>query len=568
MAITGQSAKQPVRIGELLIQAGLLTPAQLEEALNYQKSSKTGEKIGEILINRQYVSEDDFVNTLHKKLEVPVVDLTRLRVNSAACALVPLAIAQKYTLLPLEYDEFSITVAMWNPADFYAIEEIEMITRRRARPMIAKKSTLMHSIHRAYDNSIASDVIDSANREHVQEFTGFDAETEERISNAPMVQLVDAMLTQAQKMRASDIHVEPMNDRVRVRFRVDGELLEIMALNLSVLGNLVSRLKNMSGMDIAEKRLPQDGRFTAIISGRELHTRVACMPTIYGEKVVVRLLGDASTDVPDVSQLGMTDQNRKLFLRLLDVPSGIILVTGPTGSGKTTTLYSAVRRIAKPAVNVISIEDPVEKSIDGVNQMQINEKAGVTFASGLRSLLRQDPDVIMIGEIRDPDTAQIAARAAITGHIVLSTLHTNDAVSTPSRLIDMGVEPYIVGSAIQGIVAQRLTRLLCPYCKRRVALTPQEKTMTPEMQVGEPVFEPVGCVQCNNTGYRGRTAVHEILTVTSNLRELISGNRPLSEIRHCAQAEGNMTLRENLVQLVRAGSTSMAELLRLTFSLD
>lgn len=557
-----------IRIGELLVQEGVLTNAQLEDALEYQKTSGKGEKIGNILISRGYVSEDAFVKALHVKLDIPVVDLSRFRVNAGAVALVPQTVAVKYMALPMEADEINITVAMQNPADFYAIEEIEMVSHRKVRAVIAKSSSIKLAIERAYAGAISVDVIDNVNRERLADAPLFDEEAADRINSAPIVQLVDAMLGQASKMRASDIHIEPLSEKLRVRFRVDGELLEIMSLNPSVQGGLVTRLKIMANMDIAEKRLPQDGRFTTILGTSELHTRVATMPTLYGEKIVIRLLGDAAADVPDVSQLGMNDANKRLFLRLLDVPSGIVLVTGPTGSGKTTTLYSAMRQLSKPSVNIVSIEDPVEKAIPGMNQMQINLKAGITFASGLRALLRQDPDIIMIGEIRDPETAEIAARAAITGHLVLSTIHTNDAVGTFARMVDMGVESYVVASAMIGVISQRLVRVLCPHCKQAALVDKSVRELIPELEEGETIYRPVGCIQCNDTGYFGRTAVHEILTVTSGVREMISRGAPVEEIRARCTAEGYRTLRHNMAELVRQGVSSVPEMLRITYLLD
>lgn len=557
-----------IRIGELLVQEGVLTNEQLEDALEYQKTSGKGEKIGNILISRGYVSEDAFVKALHVKLDIPVVDLSRFRVNAGAVALVPQTVAVKYMALPMDADEISVTVAMQNPADFYAIEEIEMVSRRKVRAVIAKSSSIKLAIERAYAGAISIDVIDNANRERLADIPLFDEEAADRINSAPIVQLVDAMLGQASKMRASDIHIEPLSEKLRVRFRVDGELLEIMSLNPSVQSSLVTRLKIMANMDIAEKRLPQDGRFTTIVGTSELHTRVSTMPTLYGEKIVIRLLGDAAADVPDVSQLGMNEANKRLFLRLLDVPSGIVLVTGPTGSGKTTTLYSAMRQLSKPSVNIVSIEDPVEKAIPGMNQMQINLKAGITFASGLRALLRQDPDIIMIGEIRDPETAEIAARAAITGHLVLSTIHTNDAVSTFARLVDMGVEPYVVASAMIGVISQRLVRVLCPHCKQAASVDQSVRELIPELAEGESIYRPVGCIQCNDTGYFGRTAVHEILTVTGSVREMISGGASVEEVRaHCVK-EGYRTMRHNMAELVRQGVSSVQEMLRITYLLD
>ena len=558
-----------IRIGELLIQSGMITKEQLQEALAFQKTTEgAGQKIGDILISRGFISEDDFLEVLHRKLEIPIVDLTHYRVHMGAAALLPQEVALKYTILPLEFDSGTIVTAMRNPTDYYAIEEIELASGRKVRPVLAKAENIRQGIERIYEGTISHDVISSANREFEEQLSAIDEEALQRVNSAPVVQLVDAVLKQAKKMRASDIHIEPMAENIRIRFRVDGELLEIMTLKASLQNSLITRIKIMSDMDIAEKRMPQDGRFTAHIGNREVNTRVASMPTVYGEKIVIRLLGDTMGKVMNIENLGMNDGDQKLFRKILSVPSGIVLVSGPTGSGKTTTLYSAMEYLSDPSVNIVSIEDPVEKAITGMNQMQINVKAGITFASGLRSLLRQDPDIIMVGEVRDTETAQMAARAAITGHLVLSTIHTNDSVSTFARLIDMGVEPYIAASAVMGVISQRLVRLLCPKCRKRVTVTEEMHALVPELQTGDTVYEPGGCIHCNHTGYFGRTAVYEILTVTEKMRALISSGAAVEELRSLAEKSGSHTLRENMLKLVKGGKSTIPELLRITFSLD
>lgn len=568
-AFNQAGSARKIRIGELLIQSGMITKEQLKEALAFQKTSEgAGKKIGDILISRGFISEEDFLEALHRKMDIPIVDLTHYRMHMGAAVLLPQEIALKYTILPLEFDSGTIVVAMQNPTDYYAIEEIELASGRKVRPVLAKADNIRQGIERIYEGSISHDVINSANREFEEQLSAIDEEAIQRVNSAPVVQLVDAVLKQAEKMRASDIHIEPMAESIRIRFRVDGELLEIMTLKASLQNSLITRIKIMSDMDIAEKRMPQDGRFTVHIGNREVNTRVASMPTVYGEKIVIRLLGDTMGKVMNIENLGMNEQDQRLFLRILSVPSGIVLVSGPTGSGKTTTLYSAMEHLSDPSVNIVSIEDPVEKSITGMNQMQINVKAGITFASGLRSLLRQDPDIIMVGEIRDTETAQMAARAAITGHLVLSTIHTNDSVSTFARLIDMGVEPYIAASAVMGVISQRLVRLLCPKCRKKVTVTEEMHTLVPELQPGDTVYEAEGCIHCNHTGYFGRTAVYEILTVTERMRAGISKGVSVEELRGLAGQSGYHTLKENMLELVKGGKSTISELLRITFSLD
>lgn len=561
---------QNVRIGELLIQNGLLTQEQLEDALQYQRLHGEGKKIGAILIEQGYVSEDDFLEALHRRLGVPIVDVSNLQLNSGAISLLPRAIAEKYGVLPLRATPQTLTVAMQNPTDYYAIQEIEQATRRTVEPVLAKQRDIRTAVERGYQTVIDSNLI----REAVS--TAAPSETvstgarqaTERISNAPVVQLVNAMLAQARRLRASDIHIEPRASNVQVRFRVDGDLIEIMTLDSSVHGSIVTRIKIMAELDIAERRLPQDGRLTVTIDGQELSTRVSTMPTIYGEKVVLRLMGGLDSGrVQRIDQLGFSPEAERLVRRMLSAPSGILLSAGPTGSGKTTTMYAALRELARPQVNIVSIEDPVENAVAGVNQMQVNTKMDLTFASGLRAAMRQDPDIILIGEIRDPETATIAARAAITGHLVLSTIHTNDAPSTFARLINMEVEPYVVAAAMVGVISQRLVKTLCPHCKERVEVNEEVRRMVPQLSVGEKIWRPVGCTHCNNTGYMGRTAVHEVLPVTGAIRALIEGTAPAEAIRQAA-GPSFATLRDSMLRLVREGRSSLQELLRITFTMD
>ena len=465
-------------MGQVLVEAGFLTPEKLDEALALQKEK--GGRLGDLLVENGYVTEHNLMLALQQRLEVPFVDLQEERIDRAAVQLVPRELAQKYSLIPLRVQGGELTVATNNPLDFYAFGELGLVTGMQIVPVLATKRDLNDAIHRCYAQQGAESALEEFNREYedvADPARGEDySDMLERVESAPVVRLLNSIVAQAYHMRASDIHVEPGKQNVSVRFRVDGELIEAMFLNSSVHVSLITRLKILSGIDIGERRVPQDGRFSADVDGKAVNLRVSTLPTVYGEKAVLRIMGDNTLDIVDVRDTGISADNYARLEEVMRNPNGIILVTGPTGSGKSTTIYAVLHQLSTPNVNVVTIEDPVEKLVDGISQVQINPKAGLTFASGLRSILRQDPDVIMIGEIRDVETARIAARAAITGHRVLTTIHTNDAASTFMRLVDMGVEPYIVASAVVGVISQRLVRLVCPHCKREYE--PDEKELS------------------------------------------------------------------------------------------
>lgn len=563
--------KKNIRLGELMVDGGYITPEQLDTALRAQKES-AGKKLGDLLVEMNFVTEAELMSALQRRLNVPIVELQTQQINIDAVKLVPEDSARKYKLLPIKAENGILTVATNNPLDFYAFEDVAMMTGMDVDPVLATKKDIDIAIQKYYTQFSLNTAIEEANQE-------FDLEALEnlrgeefndmlgRVENAPVVRLVNSILTQAYRMRASDIHIEPRRDDVRVRFRVDGDLIEAMLLNSTIHISLVTRLKIMAGIDIAERRIPQDGRFTSEIDSRLVNIRMSTLPTSFGEKVVIRLLGDNTVNVLKLEDLGVNQHNLDMIQRLIKCPNGIILVTGPTGSGKSTTIYSVLNEICKPTTNIITIEDPVEKVIPNLNQVQINVKAGLTFASGLRSILRQDPDVIMVGEIRDGETASIAARAAITGHLVFSTIHTNDAVSTFLRIIDMGVEPYIVASSIIGVVSQRLVKVTCPHCKEIAEPTPTQLEFW-EGERPEQFYRGRGCVRCNFTGYMGRTAIHEVIPMTAEMSQMVLRHAPAQEMRESAKRSGRLFLKDNLMQLVREGTTSLEELLRVTYSLD
>ena len=388
----------------------------------------------------------------------------------------------------------------------------------------------------------------------------------DEVNNAPVVRFVDSIIQHAIRTRASDIHIEPYEKNIRIRFRIDGELQEIMTSSKRAHSAIVTRIKILGRMDIAEKRLPQDGRVEMHVDNKDVDLRISILPTVYGEKIVIRLL-DRSSTILTKSQLGFSEENIKMFDKIIRSPNGIILVTGPTGSGKTTTLYAVLQELNKVSRNIITVEDPVEYRLDGVNQVQVNVKAGLTFANGLRSILRQDPDIIMIGEIRDSETAEIAVRAAITGHLVLSTMHTNDSASTVSRLVDMGIEPYLVSSSVVGVVAQRLVKKICINCKQEYKPTHSERDLL-HLADGDILSRGAGCSICGNTGYRGRTAIHEVMLVTREIRELIDHRASIDELRTAAAKYGTITLRDSCSRLVRKGITTSDEMLKVTYSLE
>ncbi len=431
-------------------------------------------------------------------------------------------------------------------------------------PVLATKSAINKAIGKCYSMQNVDSVL-----EGVQQFNEMGEEEDDgsrdRVESAPIVKLATTIVENSFRADATDIHIEPFKTYTRIRIRVNGDLVELMNVSNVVHNSLTTRLKLISGMNIAEKRIPQDGRFTQVVDGTTLDVRVSALPTVNGEKIVIRILSTGQIALRKITDLGMTDYNYSLFESMIKCPHGVILVTGPTGSGKTTTLYAALGELAKPHVNVITVEDPVEKNIDGINQVQVNTKAGMTFAAALRSILRQDPDIVMIGEMRDSETADIGIRAAITGHLVLSTLHTNDAASTIVRLVDMGVAPYMVATSLIGVIAQRLVKVLCPRCKQaRMSTDEENKLMKIDHSVQ--VYDACGCPECNNTGYRGRTAIHEIIHCTSGVSTIIAQGGGKEQIEEVAKRNGTKLLRDNVSELVQRGDTSIDELIRVTYA--
>lgn len=557
------------RLGDLLIEEKIITEEQLKKALELQKVEK--KKLGSVLIELSYTNADEIANALKKQLGLDMVQLSSLRISEDVLKLVPdSAILKKYMMMPFEFDKKNGTqlrVAMENPMDIIAIDDLAIVTNTPIVPVISTSLDIIQAIDRYYGNREAQAVAEKFSKDRQQQFREEEEVLDTAVSNAPIVVLVKTIIEQAVRQRASDIHIEPLEAKIRVRYRVDGALLEAGVYPSNMLSAMVARIKIIGGLDISEKRKPQDGRITQVVDQVEYDIRVSVLPTVYGEKTVMRLTAK-TTLTRDKKLLGFFDEEMKKFDRLLTNPHGIILVTGPTGSGKSTTLYTALSELNKEDVNIITVEDPVEANVDGINQVQVNVKADLTFASALRSILRQDPDIIMIGEIRDAETANIAVTASITGHLVVSTLHTNSAASSITRLVDMGIEPYLIADATVGVIAQRLVRRLCK-CKVRQELKEIDYQFLEINPSEHPiVYGPKGCPSCNETGYRGRIGVYEIMPISSRLKTIISKKGNAEAIQNQALAEGMNTLKMSARRLVLEGITSLHEMRRIAYSND
>ncbi|MDO4276903.1 MAG: ATPase, T2SS/T4P/T4SS family [Eubacteriales bacterium] len=559
--------RERMRLGDLLIKQKVLTEEDLQKALAKQRGS--GKKIGEVLVDEGFITEDMIVRALQMQLGLKVVQLTGVNIPKEVRNLVNVDLLKKYVAVPFELDPYNANIlhlAMSDPMDMAAIDDISIVTNLQVEPYIASNRDILAAIDRCYG---ASETMNAAKR-FTQEralLRGNMTEDEDEtdVSDAPIVQLVRSLLEQAIRQRASDIHIEALENNVRVRYRIDGALFEKMVYDNSLLPAISTRIKIMGGMDISEKRKPQDGRMTVMVDRQEYDIRISSIPTVHGEKLVMRISSKLSL-TKNKKELGLAPDELARFDHMLSNPYGIIFVTGPTGSGKSTTLYTALTELNKEAVNIVTVEDPVEADIEGINQIQVNTKVDLTFASALRSILRQDPDIIMIGEIRDPETASIAVQASITGHLVVSTLHTNNAVGTLNRMADMGVERYLIADSVVGVIAQRLVRKLCPHCREKRPATAEEKHLMklPEDQETE-IYVPVGCDLCNHTGYFGRTGVFEIMEVNDEIRKLIAENGTTEELIIAARNSGMRTLRENGIKDVLDGVTSFEEMIKASY---
>jgi type IV pilus assembly protein PilB len=547
------------RLGSILLEDGVLTEDQLMDAIDEQK--QRGQSLGRTLVEIGLISESQLVRALAAQVGMEYVELSEFQVERAAVAMVPDSVCRRHTVLPIQIDGPILKVAMSNPGNVVAVDDIRQLTKMEILPVVAAYDDVLTAIDR-YCRSDAElqDLQGEINEDEHVDLSDMGAVIED---DAPIVRFVNLLITQAIQDRASDIHIEPQEKDMRVRYRIDGVLHEMQHAPKSVQNGVISRIKIMSDIDIAERRKPQDGRLSVNHQGRKIDLRVATLPTVWGEKVVMRIL-DNSTATLDLEDLGLREHNKILYEESYRKPYGMILVTGPTGSGKSTTLYATLNQVARPEINVITVEDPVEYRIPGINQVQVNPKAGLTFASALRSILRADPDVVLVGEIRDGETAQIAIEAALTGHLVLSTLHTNDAPSAITRLIEMDIEPFLVGSAVDCVVAQRLARRLCTHCREEYTPSiPELKrfSWTEDMDLPT-LFKPTGCSRCSNTGYRGRLALHEIMPVNEEIERLAVARASSAEVARAAYAAGMQTLLEDGWEKAQEGLTSVEELLR------
>jgi type IV pilus assembly protein PilB len=553
------------RIGDLLVASGKITQEQLVEAIKLQQVKK--KKLGELLVSEGIVEEEDIIDVLKFQLGIQRVDFENTYVDKDAVKSIPYVLAKKHITVPLFYDNSdNLIVAINDPLDIIALDNLKLVTKKNIIPFIATKKEIIDLIERFYNTDDAARAVEEFNKsQSMDEIEQAAQENMDQINNAPVVRLVNNIIETGVRSQASDIHIEPYEDRIRVRMRVDGVLIEMMKLDIRTHNAIVSRIKILSDLNIAERRLPQDGAIVMKIDNRDIDFRVSILPTIYGEKVVIRILDQAQFQMR-MEDLGFTDFEMKHIQDFLAAPHGIILATGPTGSGKSTTLYTLLRNLNTASDNIITVEDPVEYKLDGINQVQVNTKAGLTFVAGLRSILRQDPDIIMIGEIRDVETAEIAIRSSITGHLVFSTIHTNDAVSTISRLIDMGIPPYLVSSSIYGIISQRLIRKLCPRCKEKYEASVPEKELlgiNPDEELT--LYRAKGCISCNNTGYKGRMGIHEVLKINRHMREKISAGATYDELSDQAKVDGMVPLMQNAKDLILQGITTIEETLEITF---
>lgn len=548
------------RLGNILVSSGKITSYQLQETLKIQKIQ--GKKLGEILVETKMITEDEIIECVEQQTGIKKIDLNTVEFDIKAITLIPQNLCDKYVLIPFGFNNNTIKVALSDPLNFFAIDDLTISTGFEIESYISRKDDIKKFIGIYYSSQQVFNASVQLEKESLKSIKNSKVIFEDinEVNSAPAVKMIESMFKNAVEMNASDIHIEPYEHEIRIRYRIDGKLKIVNTLGRESLGPLVARIKVLSGLNIAEKRIPQDGRIMVNFHGKEIDLRISVLPIVNGEKIVIRILNTGGNTL-NKDQLGMSEDNIKKLNRIISYPHGIILVTGPTGSGKSTTLYAILKEVNSDKVNTITVEDPVEFTMNGINQVSVNEKAGLTFASGLRSILRQDPDIIMIGEIRDGETAEIATRAAITGHLVLSTLHTNDAPSSIIRLIDMGIKPYLVATSVVGIMAQRLVRRICSNCKEAYEASVYEKEI-----LGQDIDKPLilhrgkGCGYCNETGYSGRTGIYEIMEVTRKHRESISAGENSDVLRDISIENGMKTLESECKELVLNGVTTMEEL--------
>ncbi len=563
--MAGSVGNVAVNVGEILLQRGKITAANLEEALAARKGPT--DRIDHVLVNMGFVEERDVLEVLGEQLSIPLIDLSEVTVDVEMLQAMPSKLVHRRGLIPIERTEDALRVATSDPFDVYAFDELRMMTGLKVEPVLAIQSEIDRVIKKHYGigGDTIGEMIDEDEVEILSDSVDENGDIIEMAQEASVVKLVNEILEEAIGERASDIHIEPYEQDLQIRYRVDGVLhnTNVPAQIRRFQAAIISRIKILANMNIAEKRLPQDGGFKVKFKGREIDFRVSVIPTAFGEGVVLRIL-DKQMSLVELSQLGMSERLLETYRQLISRPHGIVLVTGPTGSGKTTTLYASLKQIVSEEIKILTIEDPVEYVLEGINQVQTLQKIGLTFASALRHFLRHDPDVILVGEIRDAETAEVAINASLTGHLVFSTLHTNDAATAPTRMLDMGIEPFLISSSLEGVMAQRLVRRICPECKE--AYEPDPAALPPDFQYqpGQPLYRGKGCRKCLNTGYVGRIGIYELLMLNEELREMIVQRSSAGKLLEVARRHGLNLMREDGFDKVVAGETTIEEVLRVT----
>lgn len=546
------------RIGQILIDAGLINEEQLKLAIS------NGQPLSKALVEMGFVTESAIASALSKEMDIPYVDLANYEINPHAVTSVPEELALRYLLVPIDFEDKKLVVAMFDPSNIFAIDDLRIVSGYEIKPVIATETDILNAVSNVFNiDKQVEEVVESVDEDKVSKEEGDIEVSGEKAS--PVVKMIDSLLVESVRQRANDMHIEPQENELRIRYRIDGVLQDITKTSKKMQAPVISRLKIMAGMDIAERRVPQDGRFGLKVDGKHIDFRVASLPTVYGEKLVLRLLEKESIMIK-LDELGLEKESLKLFKESLSRPYGAILVTGPTGCGKTTTLYAALSILNEVGRNLITVEDPVEYKVDGVNQVQVNIRAGLTFGAGLRSILRNDPDIVMIGEIRDRETAKISVESALTGHLVLSTLHTKDAPATLTRLVEMQVEPFLIASAVDCIVAQRLARRLCKHCAKPYK-PPASLLQTAGFNLGvkkTKFYKAVGCKKCAKTGYRGRIGLFEVMRISADIERLVIQRSSSEEISKEALNEGMKTLRDDGLLKVAKGITTLEEIMRVT----
>ena len=552
------------RLGDILVESGFLNATELAEVLSVQK--ETGKRLGEVIVESGLMSEFDILRAVSSQYNYPIIDLSGIDVDPKATALLTQKFCEDNVVFPIGFDGDNLVVAIDDPMNITIEDELQFQTGYQISLMLATHTSIIDAIKVHYGRENANKAAEELGTSLASDTLDDDSELSEAVNSAPVVKLVNSMIDYAIRSGSSDIHIEPLEDRVRVRIRIDGVMQEVMSNPISAKDAITTRIKILGGMNIAEKRIPQDGRITTVINGEDVDMRVSILPCVTGEKTVIRILAKNDANL-NRKYLGISDRNNEMIDKMIKVPQGIVLISGPTGSGKTTTLYTLLSEKNTDEVNIITVEDPVEIRIPGLNQCQVNVKAGMTFASGLRSILRQDPDIILVGEIRDGETAEIAMRAAITGHLVFSTIHTNDAVSSINRLIDMGLEPYMVSSALVGVISQRLVRRICTNCRESYDPDDYDREYL-RLDAGQKLYRGKGCTECNEKGFKGRIAIHEIVTITRKMKTLLERRASEDEMRVLAVEEGTQMLQDSARDLVLEGITTVSELNRVAYTID